>query len=47
MSFYTKVQKGFIKLSNTNKKKYQLINSNLDIKENEHLILSIIDKLIK
>ena len=47
MSFYTKVQKGFIKLSNANKKKYQLINSNLDIKENEHVILSIIDRLIK
>ena len=47
ISFYSKVQKGFIKLSNINKKKYQLINSNLDIKENEHLILSIIDRLIK
>ena len=47
MSFYRKVQKGFIKLSNINKKKYQLIDSNLDIKENEHLILSIIDRLIK
>ena len=47
ISFYSKVQKGFIKLSNINKKKYQLINSNLDIKENEHLILSIVDRLIK
>jgi len=47
ISFYSKVQKGFVKLSNINKKKYQLINSNLDIKENEHLILSIIDRLIK
>ena len=47
MSFYSKVQKGFIKLSNINKKKYKLINSNLDIKENEKLVLSIIDKLIK
>ena len=47
MSFYSKVQKGFIKLSNINKKKYQIINSNLDIKENENLILNIIDRLIK
>ena len=46
-SFYDKVQKGFLKLSNINKKKYQIINSNLDIKENEYLILSIIDRLIK
>ena len=47
ISFYSKVQKGFVKLSNINKKKYQLIDSNLDIKENEHLILSTIDRLIK
>jgi dTMP kinase len=47
ISFYSKVQKGFVKLSNINKKKYKLINSNLDIKENEHLILSIVDRLIK
>ena len=47
MTFYNKVQKGFIKLSNLNKKKYQLVNSNLDKKENEQLVLSIIDRLIK
>ena len=47
MSFYNKVQNGFIKLSKKNKNKYQLINSNLEIKENEKLILSKIDKLIK
>jgi dTMP kinase len=46
MSFYSKVQKGFVKLSNINKKKYQLVNSNLDIKKNEQLILSQIDRLI-
>ena len=46
-SFYNKVQKGFIKLSNKNKKKYQIINSNLDIKLNEKLILKRIEKLIK
>ena len=47
MSFYNKVQKGFIKLSKKQKNKYQLINSNLEIKENEKLILSKIDRLIK
>ena len=46
-NFYNKVQKGFIKLSNKNKKKYQIINSNLDIKLNEKLILKRIEKLIK
>jgi len=46
ISFYNKVQKGFIKLSKE-KNKYQLINSNLEIKKNEKLLLSKIDKLIK
>jgi len=45
-NFYNKVQKGFLKLSN-NKKKYQIINSNLDIKQNENLILERVKKLIK
>ena len=47
MSFYKKVQNGFLKLSKKQKNKYQLINSNLEIKENEKLILSKIDRLIK
>ena len=47
MSFYNKVQKGFIKLSKKQKKKYQLINSNLKIDINERIILSKIDRLIK
>jgi len=46
-NFYNKVQKGFIKLSNKNKKKYQIIDSNLDIKLNEKLVLKKIEKLIK
>ena len=46
MTFYNKVQNGFIKLSKLKKNKYKLINSNLEIKNNEKLILSIIDKLI-
>ena len=47
MSFYNKVQKGFLNLSKKQKKKYQLINSNLDIGNNEKLILDKIDRLIK
>ena len=47
MSFYNKVQNGFLKLSKRQKNKYQLINSNLDIYKNEKLILNRIDKLIK
>ena len=46
-NFYNKVQKGFIKLSNKNKKKYQIVDSNLDIKTNEKLILKTIKKLIR
>ena len=47
ISFYNKVQKGFIRLSKNRKNKYQLINSNLEINKNEKLILDKIDKLIK
>ena len=44
--FYEKVQRGFLKLAKKNKKKYQIIDSNLDIKHNLSLILKKIDKLI-
>ena len=44
--FYSKVQKGFLNLSRGNKRKYQIINSNLDINLNKSLILKKIDKLI-
>ena len=47
MSFYSNVQKGFIHLSQQQKNKYQLINSNLEIDKNEKLIISKIDRLIK
>ena len=47
MSFYNKVQKGFLDLLKKQKNKYQLVNSNLDINNNEKLILDKIDKLIK
>ena len=46
-SFYQKVQNGFLKLSKKQKNKYQLIDSNLEIKENEKIILSKIARLIK
>ena len=46
-NFYDKVQKGFVKLSNRNKRKYQIIDSNLDIKFNEKYVLKKIEKLIK
>ena len=46
-SFYDKVQKGFIKISKNNKNKYQIVDSNSDIKENETLIIKQITKLVK
>ena len=46
-NFYNKVQNGFIKLSKKNMSKYQIVDSNLDIKVNENLIINKIMKLIK
>ena len=45
-AFYQKVQKGFLKLASKNKKKYKIIDSNLDIDENKSLIINTINKLI-
>ena len=45
--FYNKVQKGFLRIAKKNKKKYQIIDSNNDIKKNEQLIIEKIKKLIK
>ena len=45
-NFYQKVQKGFLKMANKNKKKYQIINSNLDIKTNKSLIIQKIKYFI-
>ena len=47
MNFYNKVQRGFLKLAKLNKKSYKIIDSNLDIKKNEDLILNQLKKLIK
>ena len=44
--FYENVQKGFLKLAKKNKKKYKIINSNLDIKYNQDQIIQIIKRLI-
>ena len=46
-NFYNKVQNGFIKLSKMNKTKYKIINSNLNIKLNENLIIDKVKKIIK
>ena len=46
LKFYTKVQNGFLKQYKKNKKKYKIINSNLDIKENKNIIIEKIKKLI-
>ena len=45
INFYKKVQNGYIKLSK-NKKKYMIINSNIEIKHNKKLIINKINSLI-
>ncbi len=47
MDFYNKVQKGFLKLAKSNKRFYKIIDSNIDIKKNEDLIINQLKKLIK
>ena len=46
-SFYKKVQDGFLKIARKKTSKYQIINSNLDIKFNQQIIKNRINKLIK
>mgnify|MGYP006162457625 CR=1 FL=1 len=43
--FYENVQKGFLKIA-SNKKKYKIINSNLDIDHNQYQIIQTIKKLV-
>ena len=45
-NFYKKVQKGFIKISTKRSKKYLIVNSNLNIKTNEKLVIKKIKELI-
>jgi len=46
MLFYKKVQSGFIKIANKNKKKYLKINSNLNISLNKKIVIKKINELI-
>ena len=46
MLFYKKVQSGFIKIADSNKKKYLTIDSNLDISFNKEIIINKINQLI-
>ena len=45
-NFYKKVQKGFIKMAKKKPKKYFIVNSNLEIKSNEKLIINKVKDLI-
>ena len=45
-SFYQKVQNGFIQMSNLNKTKYLIVNSNKKINENKTIIINKINKLL-
>ena len=44
--FYKRVQSGFIKIANKNKKKYLIIDSNLNISVNKKIVIKKINKLI-
>ena len=44
--FYKSVQKGFLKIASKNKRKYQIIDSNLNIKDNETKIINTLSELI-
>ena len=45
-NFYQKVQKGFLKIATKDKKRYIIINSNLDINLNKKIIIQSLDKLL-
>ena len=47
MSFYTKVQNGYLKLYAKNKNKYKIIDSNKSILTNKKIIISEFKKLTK
>ena len=46
-NFYVKVQNGFLKLATKQKRKYCIIDSNLNIDLNKKLIISKIEKIIR
>ena len=45
-SFYSKVQRGFLKITKNSKRKYLVINSNKEINENKIIIKNKINKLL-
>jgi len=47
MNFYNKVQKGYIKIANMNKKKYRIIDSNKSISVNKKKIINEVNKILK
>jgi len=47
LNFYKKVQKGYIKISNKNRNKYIIIDSNKPISLNKLKVIEEVDKLIK
>ena len=47
INFYSKVQRGFLKLMHLKKNSYHLVNSNQSIDKNENLILDQVKKLLK
>ena len=46
-NFYNKVQNGFMKIAKKKANKYFIMNSNLEIKKNELLVINQIEKLIR
>ena len=46
-AFYDKVQKGYLKIAKKNARRYQIIDSNLNIETNKLLIINKIERLIK
>ena len=47
IQFYNKVQSGFLKIANKNKKNYLKVDSNIDINTNKKIIINKINDLIK
>jgi len=47
IDFYSRVQKGYLKISKINRNKYQIINSNTDIQKNKELVIKKVDQLLK
>ena len=46
LNFYNNVQKGFLKIAQKKRRKYKIIDSNLDINLNKKIIIEKINKLI-